>query len=112
MNRYSEDKQMMLEAHGPLGLLAMTVAHSGFRVNLISAEYTDLMTTRLLAEDKVRLQAFAAISHCSTNRMTAELIEAALNELEESLFKEDIQRYEDYINMYEKLCELAIDARD
>lgn len=105
-------KQEMLFEFGSFGILAMKVAQTGFRLSRIKEELSALLAVRLKGDDRARLQAFAAVAQCSLSRMSAEMIAAGLDELEAELLKENPQQFENYMNLYQAICEQAIEARD
>lgn len=109
---HSEAKQLRIFEFGHMGSLALSVARTGFRVDMLNPSYAAVVTSRIRAEDRTRLEAMAHLAKCSLSRMTAELIESALDQLEEELLQQHHEQYEEYIHVYEALCERGLDARD
>lgn len=104
-------KDMLIEEFGRFGLLAQRVAQGSFNVNLIGEENIHTTSIRLEKELLTRISAFSAVARISRNRLLCELLEEAVDELEAQMATENPQGFENYLNTYERLCELAMDAR-
>lgn len=105
-------KDMLVEEFGRFGPLAHRVAQGSFSVNLIGEENIHTTSIRLEKELLARISAFSSIARISRNRLLCELLQEAVDELETQMATENPEGYEKYLNMYERLCELAMDARD
>lgn len=104
-------KDMLVETFGRFGLLAQRVAQGSFSANLLGEENVHTTSIRCEKELLTRISAFSALARISRNRLLCELLQEAVDELESQMATENPEGFENYLLMYERLCELAMDAR-
>ncbi len=104
MNTHANPHQELLLEFGRFGLLAHSVASQAFRIYQ-SDMGTSVTTVRIPVDLELRLKAMAAVGGISANRLINELVTSAMDELEESLLKERMDAYDNFINCYEAVVQ-------